>query len=156
MSVLLATVLEYSALAVSIGLLVFGVALIRVLRLRGGMDLALAHLVADRQRRRLFLAALSVCLAALFVLGLTVSIEMLLGVPTIVMETTSVVLFVIGAVGILVLMNDALRLQALTLQEKWNLEETAVRGTMNPDAVPAVPRWSGPSDAPSTRNGRKR
>jgi hypothetical protein len=143
----LGSLLEYVTLAVSLALLVFGVTLLRVLGGRGGNDLALAHLVADSRRRRVFLSGLYTCLAALFAIGLAVSLELLLSVPSLIVEITETVLFLAGATGIFVLMRDALRAQPLTLEEGWNLRETAARGTMVPGPVPVRPEWAGPQGA---------
>ena len=143
--------LEYGTLAVSVGLLIFGVSVLLIVRVRGGLDLALAHLVADPARRRIFLGGLFTSLAALFALGLAVSLEALFAVSFAVALGTEATLFVVGAIGILVLMADAVRLQPLSLQEKWNLQETAARGTLMPDPVPVGPGWTGrePADPPA-------
>jgi hypothetical protein len=139
--------LEYATLAVSLGLLTFGVTLLRVFRHRGGMDLELAHLVADDRRRRTFFAGLFTSLVALFALGLLVSLELIVGAPSVVPQVTEMALFVAGSMGILILMANALRVRPLTLQEGWNLQETAARATMVPNELTAGGRWADPRGA---------
>jgi hypothetical protein len=142
----LASLFGYTSLGVAVSLLVFAVLLLRVLGTRGGQDLALARLAASPARRRLFLSGLYASLAALFALGLITGLEAIVGASLVMIVATQTVLFIPGALGILILMSDALRPQSLTLQEKWNLQETAERGMMHPD--PAIPpsAWEPPSD----------
>jgi hypothetical protein len=128
----LAFCLAYTSLGVALALLVFALLLLRVLGARGGQVLALAHLAANPARRRPFLSGMYASLAALFALGLLTSIETLLGVASVLIEATETVLFVAGGFGIFILMIDALRPRSLTLQEKWNLQETVERGMMYP------------------------
>jgi len=138
--------LDYTDLGVALALLIFALLLIRVLGTRGGQDLALARLAANPTRRRLFLSGLYASLAALFALGLMTSVERIVGAASVVIDVTQTVLFVVGAVGIFVLMSDALRPPTLTLQEKWSLEETAERGMTFPDRGSPAPVWQIPSD----------
>jgi hypothetical protein len=122
-----ASVLEFTTLAVSLALLIFGVSLLFTLKRRGGPELALARLLADARRRTVFLVALCTSLAALFGIGLGSSLEMLIGTSAVNISLVTTILFVLGAVGIFVLMVDALRTSPLTLEEEWNLKETAAR-----------------------------
>jgi predicted lipid-binding transport protein (Tim44 family) len=150
----LESLLAFTSLGVAIALLVSALLLLRVLGVRGGQDLALARLAANPARRRLFLSGLYASLAALFALGLITSIETLLGASSVLIDVTQTILFVAGAIGIFILMSDALRRQSLTLQEKWNLQETAERGMMHPDAVRPASAWEVPTDGSRPSQGR--
>ena len=145
--------LDYVGLGVALALLIFALMLIRVLGSRGGQDLALARLAANPARRRLFLSGLYTSLAALFALGLITSVEQIVGVASVVIDATQTALFVFGAVGIFILMSDALRPPTLTLQEKWNLQETAERGMMFPEGVSPAPVWQVPSEGSKPDRG---
>jgi hypothetical protein len=131
-----AALIESTTLAVSLALLIFGVALLFLLRRRGGPELALARLLADSRRRTIFLSALCTSLAALFGIGLAGSIGELVGTSAGEMSLIRAILFVIGAAGIFVLMVDALHTSPLTLEEGWNLKETAARVTTVPNPLP--------------------
>jgi hypothetical protein len=126
--------LACTTLGAALALLVFAVVLLRDLNLRGGQDLALAHLAANGKRRRVFLSGLYASLAALFAMGLASSVETILGESSLVLQASLTTLFLVGSAGIFVLMTDAFRPHTFTLQEKWNLEETAQRGSMYPEA----------------------
>lgn len=147
-------VLVYTALGLSMVVLTFGVVLLVVLRNRGGPDLALAHLVADPARRRLFLGGLVTSLVALFALGLAASVESLAGASVSTVYVTAAVLFVAGAAGLLVLMSDALRMRPLSLQEKWNLQEVAERASFVPAPVPEPPKWPSASEPDAPKRSR--
>jgi hypothetical protein len=110
-----------------LGLLIFGVALLFLLKRRGGPELALARLLADSRRRTIFLTALCTSLAALFGIGFAEGLGGFVGASAVSMSVVSTVLFVLGAAGIFVLMIDALRTSPLTLEEEWNLKEVAAR-----------------------------
>jgi hypothetical protein len=141
---------EYGELAVSAVLLVFGISLVVYLGRRGGFELALAHLVANRRNRAAFLWALCTSLAALFGAGLTASIDGLAGVPGSLVAETQTVLFVIGAGGILALMINSLRTVPLSLQEGWNLRENVERMTFTSShgLLPAEVRARSVADDP--------
>ena len=152
----LESLLAFTRLGVAVALLVFALLLLPVLGARGGQDLALARLAANPARRRLFLSGLYTSLAALFALGLCTGLETLLGASSITVSATQTLLYVTGAIGIFILMSDALRRQSLTLQEKWNLEETAERGMMAPGPVNSPPRWELPAGGSRSDEGRPR
>jgi hypothetical protein len=123
--------LDLVTLGIALLLLILGLGVIVRLLRRGGFEVALAHLVANPDRRAVFLKALCTSLAALFGLGFAVSIEVLVGAPTVVVGGTETGLFAVGAVGIIVLMRDAFRADPLTLRESWNLHESAQRGLLD-------------------------
>lgn len=135
-----ANLIEFATLAISLALLIFGVSLLFTLKKRGGPELALARLLADAHRRTVFLVALCTSLAAPFGIGLASGLEKLVGISTADMGIVTAALFALGAAGIFVLMADALRTAPLTLEEGWNLKETAARVS---NAARALPR---PSD----------
>jgi hypothetical protein len=115
---------------------VFGLSLIYVLRHRGGPELAFARLLADTRRRTLFLGALYMSLASLFGIGLASSVEAFVGGSAAQMNVIRTALFMVGAAGIFVLMVDALHTSPLTLEEGWNLKETAARMGNSPAPIP--------------------
>jgi hypothetical protein len=132
-----AAVVEFTTLTVSVAMLIFGVSLLFFLRGRGGPELALARLLADSRRRAVFLAALCASLAALFGIGLAGSIEGLVGTSAVEVSIVETALFLMGAAGIFVLMVDALRTSPLTLEQEWNLKETAARVSAMLEPVPS-------------------
>ncbi|MCI4318073.1 MAG: hypothetical protein L3J96_05990, partial [Thermoplasmata archaeon] len=97
---------------------------------RGGFELAFTHLVANAERRLVFLKALCLSLGALFGLGFAVSLEVLAGAPALIVGGTETGLFAVGAAGIILLMSDAFRSDPLTLRETWNLQESAQRAML--------------------------
>jgi hypothetical protein len=129
-------VVEGSTLAVAGALLVFGLTLVFILRNRGGPELAFARLLADSRRRTIFLAALYTSLASLFGIGLASGVGILVGATGVEMNVVQTLLFGIGAMGIFVLMFDALHTSPLTLEEGWNLKETAARVSTTPAPLP--------------------
>lgn len=133
----------YVTLAIVIGLVVFGLSILVFLRPRGGPEVAFARLLADSRRRTIFLAALCTSLAALFGIGLAGTIEWMLGTSAFDASVVQTVLFGVGAVGIFVLMRDALNTRPMTLEQEWNLQETAARVSSGP------PASSSPVDIPS-------
>ena len=137
----LASAFDIATLVIALLLLVLGVGVIVRLVRRGGFELTFAHLVASPARRALFLKALYTSLASLFALGLGVSVEVLLGVPAVVVAGTETALFAIGAVGIIVLMQDAFKGDPLTLGESWALRESAERNLLEISRVPVAPEW---------------
>lgn len=78
-----------------------------------------------------------------------------LGFSSVDAETTKTLLYVAGAVGIFVVMGDALRMKPLTLQEKWNFQETVELGTMNPAPVATGPGWPDLSEGSRTKSGSR-
>lgn len=141
-------------MAVALGLLIFGLSLVFFLRNRGGPELAFARLLADSRRRTIFLVALYTSLAALFGLGLAAGVGVILGASTTDMSLVRMALFVIGSAGIFVLMIDALRTSPLTLEEGWNLKETAARVSSTPASLPP-PMDMGPAPYSSERPPRR-
>jgi hypothetical protein len=135
--------LNLLTLGIALLLLAIGLGVIVRLLRRGGFELAFAHLVANAERRAVFLKALCTSLAALFGLGFAVSIEVLAGASPIVVGGTEAGLFGVGAVGIIVLMNDAFRADPLTLRETWNLQESAQRGLLELTRRPLRPESPG-------------
>jgi hypothetical protein len=149
-------VIESITLAISLALLIFGVSLLFTLKQRGGPELALARLLADARRRTVFLLALCTSLAALFGLGLASSLEGLIGASALEMAIVTAALYSMGAAGIFVLMVDALRTSPLTLEEEWNLKETAARVSNASQPMPppigiGVPPFA--ADRPPRRPG---
>ena len=135
-------------LGLAVLLLILGLAVIFRLLRRGGFELAFAHLVANADRRAVFLKALCTSLVALFGLGFAVSLEVLAGAPSVVVGGTETGLFAVGAVGIVVLMRDAFRDDPLTLRESWNLHESAERALLE------LSRGPGSGDWPDGRTSR--
>src|SRR5579864_1904698 len=130
----------YVTLAIVVGLVTFGLTILLFLRPRGGPEVAFARLLADSRRRTVFLAALCTSLAALFGIGLADTIESFFDTPALEASVIQTALFGIGAIGIFVLMRDALNTRPMTLQEEWILKETAARVASGPpiDAPPVV------------------
>jgi hypothetical protein len=147
-------VAEFASLAVAVGLLIFGVSLIFILRNRGGPELAFARLLADSRRRTIFLGALYTSLAALFGIGLTAGLGVILGASATEMSLVRTGLFLIGSVGIFIIMIDALHTAPLTLEEGWNLKETAARVSNAPGPLPP-PIDVGPTPHSSERWSRR-
>jgi hypothetical protein len=145
--------LNLVTLGVALLLLLFGVGLIVRLVRRGGFELAFAHLVANAERRAVFLKALCTSLVALFGLGFAVSLEVLAGAPAAVVGLTEAGLFGVGAFGIVVLMRDAFRADPLSLRESWNLQESAQRGLLELSRGPHGPEspgWHSSMSSPSS------
>jgi hypothetical protein len=129
-------IVGYATLAIVLGLLLFGLFILVFLRPRGGPEVAFARLLADARRRTVFLAALCTSLAALFGIGLAETVESFLGTPALDASVVETALFGVGAIGIFVLMRDALNTRPMTLEQEWNLKETAARVASGPPAVP--------------------
>lgn len=144
-------IIEYSALAIALLLLVFGVALLFYLRRQGGLELSLTIMVANPGRRVVFLWGLATSLAALFGIGMADSLSVVLGASEAVAYALRTLFFSVGAVGILILMANALRTSSPTLLEGWNLQETAERVSIA--ATPSLPKVSG---YPESREGDSR
>lgn len=138
MTALETLVVGYVTLIIVIALLAFGLFILVFLRPRGGPEVAFARLLADSRRRTNFLAGLCTSLAALFGIGLAETIEWLLGTPPLDASIVLTVLFGVGAVGIIILMRDALNTRPMTLAEEWNLKETAARVTSGPLTAPSA------------------
>lgn len=122
-------------LAIVLGLLVFGLCILFFLRPRGGPEVAFARLLADPRRRTIFLGALCASLAALFAIGMSDTIESFLDTPAWEAGAVQTGLFGAGSVGIFVLMLDALNTRPMTLEEEWNLRETAARVSSGPPSI---------------------
>jgi hypothetical protein len=121
-------------------LLVFGISTIAQLLRRGGFELGLAHVVADTSARNVFLVGLCISLGALFGFGFIGSIEWLTGASLEVTSFTDSILFLVGAVGMLILMANAFRTSPLTIHEGWSLREVAERAALaSTPNVPVVP-----------------
>lgn len=111
-------VLGYVTLAVVVGLLLFGLSILLFLRPRGGPEVAFARLLADSRRRTNFLIGLCTSLAALFAIGLTETVALLVSAPPLEASVVLSTLFGVGAIGIFVLMTDALNTRPMTLAEE--------------------------------------
>lgn len=135
MTTLESELVQAITLAIVVGLLLFGLFILFFLRPRGGPEVAFARLLADSRRRTIFLAALCTSLAALFGIGLAGAIEPFFGTSSAVASVVRTTLFGVGAVGIFVLMRDALNTRPMTLEEEWNLKETAARVTTGPPSI---------------------
>ncbi|MCI4335996.1 MAG: hypothetical protein L3K17_02195 [Thermoplasmata archaeon] len=147
MTIDLASGLNLVTLGVALVILAMGLGVIVRLVRRGGFELAFAHLVVNAKRRAIFLKALCTSLAALFGLGFAISIEVLAGASPVVVGGTEASLFAVGAVGIIVLMNDAFRVDPLTLRESWKLQESAQQAMVELSRGPAGPEspdWRSP------------
>lgn len=140
--------------AIVLGLLIFGSYILVFLRPRGGPELAFARLLADSRRRTTFLVALCTSLAALFGIGVAGALESLLGTPALDASIVQTALFAAGAVGIFALMRDALNTRPMTLEEEWNLKETAARVANGPPSIPSPINFT-PSAFPSDRELRR-
>jgi NADH:ubiquinone oxidoreductase subunit K len=121
------SVLEFTTLAITIAMVVVGVALLLYLPRRGGFELGLAHVVADPHRRRVFLGGLSTSLTAFVASALADTFETLTGTGGEVALVLGTLLFAVGASGILLLMANALRSTPLSFEEEWTLRENAER-----------------------------
>lgn len=144
----------YVTLAIVLSLLIFGLFILVFLRPRGGPEVAFARLLADSRRRTNFLVGLCTSLAALFGIGLAETIEWFIGVPALDGSVTLTVLFGVGAVGIIVLMRDALNTRPMTLAEEWILKETAARVTSGPLTM-TPPIDSGRPEFPDDHEDRR-
>lgn len=147
--------LQIVTLTIVVGLLIFGLSILLFLRPRGGPEVAFARLLADSRRRTIFLAALCTSLAALFAIGLSETVESFLGTPALDASVIRTALFATGAVGIFVLMRDALNTRPMTLEEEWNLKETAARVATGPPTIPSPIKFA-PSVFPDDREVRRR
>jgi hypothetical protein len=143
MTPLVSELVGFVTLANVIGLAIFGLFILLFLRPRGGPEVAFARLLADSRRRTVFLAALCTSLAALFGIGVAETVEWLLGTSALDASVVRTALFGVGAIGVFVLMRDALNTRPMTLEEEWTLKETAARVTSGP------PSMSSPIDLPS-------
>jgi hypothetical protein len=132
--------LASATLGASLLLLAVGISTIVQLIRRGGFELGLAHVVADIKRRNVFLLGLCTSLVALFGLGFAGGIEGLVGASAGVKSLTGSVLFLVGTVGILILMANAFKTAPLSVQEEWSLREVAERASLaSTPSVPVVP-----------------
>jgi hypothetical protein len=127
---------EIVTVGITLGLLAFGLFILVFLRPRGGPEVAFARLLADSRRRTVFLAALCTSLVALFSLTVAESVEAFLDTSAATSSVVRTALLAVGAVGIFVLMTDALNTRPFTLEEEWNLRETAARVSNPPAGVP--------------------
>ena len=130
-------VLELSTFVGTIVLLASGLFLWLDLRHRGGMDLALAHVVADPARRRGFIVALSTSLLGFLGFGVIQGLEDVFPGSTPTADLVGAILFAIGAIAIFYLIAKALSPSPLTLHEEWVLRESAERISMTPE--PGIP-----------------
>jgi hypothetical protein len=119
------TLLELTMTVATITILASGLALWLRLRRRGGLELGLAHVVADPARRRTFIVALSASLASFLGAGLVEGWGNLVPAMDAVADLAGAALFTAGAAGILVLVANGLRPTPLSLQEEWRLREAA-------------------------------
>jgi len=130
-------VLEAATLGAALLVLAFGISTLAQLFRRGGFEMGLAHVVADTQSRNVFLVGLCTSLAALFGLGFFGGIEALTGASPEVTSVTASALFLVGAVGMIILMANAFRTSPLTVHEEWSLREVAERASLS--STPNVP-----------------
>jgi hypothetical protein len=136
--------LDSVTLGAALLLLVFGISTVAQLLRRGGFEMGLAHVVADSRQRNVFLVGLCTSLAALFAFGFLGSIEAFTGAPSEVVSLTMSLLFLVGAVGMLILMANAFRTSPLTIREEWSLREVAERASLaSTPSVPVVPEGLG-------------
>jgi hypothetical protein len=143
--------LELVTLTVSVALLVWGLTLLVYLRRHGGFELGLAHVAADPRRRSVFLWALSMSLTAFVAEGFFESVQVYTGATGDMPRSVDTALFVVGALGIFVLMGNAMRPTPLSFQEEWTLRENAQRANIaetpvllppdTQDAARSGPRW---------------
>jgi hypothetical protein len=143
-------VLEFTTLAISLTLIVFGLSLLAFLPRHGGFELGLAHVVTDHRRRATFLWGLSVSLAALVGLGLAEGFGPLAGISQATVRVAETVLFAFGAAGLLTLMANALRAPPLSFQQEWTLRENAQRARLVETPLLLPPELTDPS-APGPR-----
>ena len=118
-------------LGVAIGFVLsvaLGIYLWARLRLAGGLELALAHVVANPARRRFFVATVGISFGAFVAAGLVESTSYLVGFDT-VADFVVAVLLLAGGLGLLVLTAGALRPGVLSLNEEWALAESAARAS---------------------------
>jgi hypothetical protein len=150
MSGLETTVLEFTALAISLALIGFGLSLLAFLPRHGGFELGLAHVVADHRQRTVFLWGLSASLAALVALGFTEGLGFLTDAPQTTVRLVETIMFAFGAAGLLTLMANALRAAPLSFQEEWTLRENAQRARIVETPLLLPPDLTEPS-APGPR-----
>jgi hypothetical protein len=121
-----------SGCALSTGL---GIYLLARLRSAGGLELGLAHVVANSERRRTFILTVGVSFGAFVAAGLVDTLSDLIPSWDTIADFIVAIFLLAGGLGLLVLIAGALRPDALTLAEEWNLAESAARTSANtPDS----------------------
>jgi len=99
------------------------------LRRAGGLELGLAHVVADSARRQSFIWTVGVSFGAFVAAGIFDSLSALVPAWEPVAAFAVAILLLIGGLGLLVLIASVLRPSTLTLAEEWNLAESAARAS---------------------------
>jgi hypothetical protein len=98
------------------------------LRRAGGLELALAHIVANPERRRGFVWTVGVSFGAFVAAGFTEALSQLANVD-LVADPLTAVLLLLGGIALLVLIGNTLRPSTLSLAEEWHLAESAARAS---------------------------
>jgi len=106
------------------------------LRHLGGLELALAHVVADPRRRRAFLWTVGVSFGGFVWAGIAAALSDIFSWGSAGAFGVAL-LFLLGSAGILLLITDALRASPLSLQEEWNLVEEAARASARRSPPPS-------------------
>lgn len=116
---------------------ILGLTLWARLRRVGGLELALAHLVANPERRRFFVWTVGVSFGLFVAAGISETISDLAGWGSI-FDFVTATLLLAGGLCLLVLIASTLRPSVLTLAEEWNLAESAARASAR--APPSDPK----------------
>jgi len=109
---------QVTTLAGSAAIIGSGLHLGARLRKVGGLELALAHVVANRVRRKVFLGAVSVTISAFLAFGVVAGIAGSGLLRDDVEDLLQALVFLVGACGFLLLVANGLRPSALSLQEE--------------------------------------
>lgn len=110
-------------LSVALGLYLWG-----RLRRVGGLELALAHVVANPPRRRAFVWTVGISFGAFVSAGVVETLSDVFSYDA-AASLAIAVLLLAGGVGLLVLIASILRISPLSLSEEWNLAKTAARAS---------------------------
>ena len=105
------------------------------LRRVGGLELSLAHLVANPALRRHFVWTVGLSFGLFVCAGLSEALSEIFRVGTLENIVTATLLLA-GGVCLLVLIAGMLRPSVLTLAEEWYLAETAARASMEAPTLP--------------------
>ncbi len=99
------------------------------LRSAGGLELGLAHVVANSDRQRAFILTVGVSFGAFVAAGIFETLSDLIPMWTMITDFLVAILLLAGGLGLLVLIASLLRPTTLTLTEEWNLAESAARAS---------------------------
>jgi len=124
----LVTALELGVLGGFVLSIAMGLYLWGRLRTIGGLELGLAHLVANGRRRRRFVAMVGVSFGAFVAAGLVEALSALVAFDTIA-DLLTPILLLAGGIGLLMIIAEALRPTSLSLEEEWRLAESAARAS---------------------------